>query len=139
MTRTRIPANASFLVDAKYCWVRVLLVVPLVVPLVEHLEIFDKVLKRAWRFGGEGWSNNDEEIRCWRWLPKPGEELPTNSPVFPLLDPTAALYLAEGSLLMSRVSEQGILPAEAVYGDTFSDTVSNSDRINCVYLREKGW
>jgi hypothetical protein len=72
-------------------------------------------------------------------LPKPGEEVPTNSPVFSFLGPTTALYLAEGSLVLLRVSEEGILPAEAVNGDTFPDAVSNSDRINCVYLREKRW
>lgn len=44
------PGKCSFLVDAKYSWVRVL--VPLLA--VEHLEIFDKVLKRAWRFEGGG-------------------------------------------------------------------------------------
>lgn len=89
----------------------------------EHLEISDEVLKRAWRFErGEGWSKKDEKMRCWRWLPKPGEELATNSPVFPFLGPATTLYLAEGSLLMPGVSEESILPADRVDRDTCSVT-----------------
>lgn len=38
---------------------------------------------------------------------------------------------------MPRVSEESLLPADAVDGDTFSDAVSNSDSMNCAYLRVK--